>query len=91
MMLEQMLLVHFLSHGSIGSLFSFINIQPVHVLQMTYPKETTIDLNNVELDVKDVENDKTMSLPTQSRKKLIVCCSGIFICYFYYGIIQERM
>lgn len=32
-----------------------------------------------------------MSLPTQSRKKLIVCCSGIFICYFYYGIIQERI
>lgn len=25
------------------------------------------------------------------RKKLIVCFLGIFISYFYYGIIQEKM
>lgn len=55
--------------------------------------------NSVYLNVSGVEENKnegqvneTMSnLPTQSRKKLIICCSGIFICYFYYGIIQERM
>lgn len=58
---------------------------------MIPPKGTTIDLNNVEIGIEDTEKDRNMSLPTQSRKKLIVCCSGIFLCYFYYGIIQERI
>ena len=53
---------------------------------------THVDLSNIELDKNEVQVNQTMpSLPTQSRKKLIVCCSGIFICYFYYGIIQERI
>ena len=53
---------------------------------------THIDLSNIELDNSEAQvNENMPSLPTQSRKKLIVCCSGIFICYFYYGIIQERM
>lgn len=51
-----------------------------------------IDLSNTELDRTEVKASETMpSLPTQSRKKLIVCCAGIFLCYFYYGIVQERM
>lgn len=58
---------------------------------MIPPKGTTINLNNVEIGIEDTEKDRNMSLPTQSRKKLIVCCSGIFLCYFYYGIIQERI
>jgi hypothetical protein len=53
---------------------------------------THIDLSNTELDNNEVQVNKAMpSLPNQSRKKLIVCCTGIFVCYFYYGIIQERM
>ena len=53
---------------------------------------THIDLSSIELDKNEAQVNKDMpSLPTQSRTKLIVCCSGIFICYFYYGIVQERM
>lgn len=26
-----------------------------------------------------------------STRRLIICALGIFICYFYYGIIQEKM
>lgn len=26
-----------------------------------------------------------------SASKLMVCAIGIFVCYFYYGIIQEKM
>lgn len=53
---------------------------------------TPIDISNIELGKKEVQVDQNMpSLPTQSGKKLILCCSGIFICYFYYGIIQERI
>ena len=52
---------------------------------------THIDLSKVELDKDEAQVDENMTLPSQSRKKLIVCCSGIFVCYFYYGIIQERM
>ncbi|XP_046846944.1 solute carrier family 35 member B1-like [Xenia sp. Carnegie-2017] len=55
--------------------------------------------NSVYLNISGVEenknegqvNESMSNLPTQSRKKLIICCSGIFICYFYYGIIQERI
>jgi len=24
-------------------------------------------------------------------QKLIICCSGIFLCYFYYGVLQEKI
>jgi len=27
----------------------------------------------------------------QESHKLIVCCLGIFVCYFYYGILQEKI
>lgn len=26
-----------------------------------------------------------------STSKLLVCALGIFVCYFYYGIVQEKM
>ena len=26
-----------------------------------------------------------------SKPKFALCAVGIFVCYFYYGIIQERM
>ena len=25
------------------------------------------------------------------RNKLLICAAGTFICYFYYGIVQESM
>ena len=34
---------------------------------------------------------KAMGEQSQSTRKLVVCAAGIFICYFYYGILQEKM
>jgi hypothetical protein len=37
-------------------------------------------------------SDKTKDVEmTGSRNKLLICAAGTFICYFYYGIIQESM
>ena len=38
------------------------------------------------------EKSPEMAQPREgSAKALFVCFVGIFICYFYYGILQEKM
>lgn len=38
-----------------------------------------------------LSSESKMAPYVTDRKKLIVCFLGIFISYFYYGIIQEKM
>lgn len=49
----------------------------------------------VDVDVSDVSKVSLLgSIKTcrmQESQKLIFCCLGIFVCYFYYGIVQEKM
>ncbi|GFO02629.1 solute carrier family 35 member b1 [Plakobranchus ocellatus] len=39
----------------------------------------------------EVTNPKALVMGEQSTRKLVVCAAGIFICYFYYGILQEKI
>ena len=39
----------------------------------------------------DVKNMTTIESKSSVNKKLIVYALGIFVSYFYYGIIQEKM
>ena len=41
---------------------------------------------NIE-ETKTREGKKEPIMP----QKLLLCCIGIFVCYFYYGILQEKM
>ena len=36
-------------------------------------------------------NSLNMAVAGQGRKKFIVCAIGVFVSYFYYGILQESM
>lgn len=59
---------------------------------MVIKTECILDVN-----VKSAERKKNghtfsnLNLKMNENQKLIVCCLGIFICYFYYGILQEKM
>lgn len=35
--------------------------------------------------------DTTKMVAGQGRKKFLVCAFGVFVSYFYYGILQETM
>lgn len=35
--------------------------------------------------------DQVIVKPMANNKKLIIYAFGIFICYFYFGILQEKM
>ena len=35
--------------------------------------------------------EKSMAVAGQGRKKFFVCAIGVFVSYFYYGILQESM
>lgn len=41
----------------------------------------------------DTEKEAVKENPQMagSRLKLVICALGIFVCYFYYGILQESM
>ena len=48
--------------------------------------KTSSDRRNKEFSLSNIFN-YNMS----ETQKLIGCCVGIFVCYFYYGILQEKM
>lgn len=37
------------------------------------------------------EKSLSMAVAGQGRKKFFVCAIGVFVSYFYYGILQESM
>lgn len=43
------------------------------------------------VDIQETGVKKTEREPFIMPKKLLLCCVGIFVCYFYYGILQEKM
>lgn len=44
----------------------------------------------VAVDEADVSFREKMA-DEANRTKLLFCAAGIFVCYFYYGILQEKM
>ena len=51
-------------------------------------------VNGTQMITKDLEtgsSDKTMAPYVTNKFKLAVCFLGVFISYFVYGIIQEKM
>ena len=57
--------------------------------------ETNIDIlpltkENIE-NTGNSPNEKNMAVAGQGRKKFFVCAIGVFVSYFYYGILQESM
>lgn len=61
---------------------------------MVIQKEVILDVNPSNLRI-DKTSCKTFfgffALKMNETQKLIACCFGVFICYFYYGILQEKM
>ncbi|XP_046542871.1 solute carrier family 35 member B1-like [Haliotis rubra] len=47
-----------------------------------------IDLS---VSVPQLDNTPTNKMAEAGRFKLFVCAGGIFVCYFYYGILQEKI
>jgi hypothetical protein len=48
-----------------------------------------IGLNN---EVKrEIKGDSANMVAGQSSKKFLLCAVGVFVSYFYYGILQESM
>lgn len=45
------------------------------------------DSENIELEIKD----QPINMSEPSTKKLMICAAGIFCCYFYYGVLQEKI
>lgn len=43
------------------------------------------------VDIQETGVKKTEREPFIMPKKLLLCCVGIFVCYFYYGILQEKI
>ena len=42
-------------------------------------------------DLEAGTSEKNMAPYVTNKKKLAVCFLGVFVSYFYYGIIQEKM
>ena len=57
---------------------------------MVIQKEVLVDLPSPLLREKTSISNLIKNKMTE-KQKLILCCFGIFICYFYYGILQEKM
>ncbi|KAK3729863.1 hypothetical protein RRG08_058178 [Elysia crispata] len=51
----------------------------------------TSDLSHTDKGGDSESNAESKVMGDQSTKKLAVCAAGIFICYFYYGILQEKI
>ncbi|WAR06078.1 S35B1-like protein [Mya arenaria] len=60
----------------------------------SYTKDSdhSVDLHIVSSRSRDIKGDSiNMSVAGQGRKKFLVCALGVFVSYFYYGILQESM
>ena len=57
-------------------------------VKLTKLKKTTCQLKNFSVSSRKYRISwETMD----SRAKFVLCAVGIFVCYFYFGILQERM
>ena len=55
-------------------------------------KDIKVDVSSNFDDDNQTEKGKLSRLfGMDNTKKLIFCCLGIFFCYFYYGVLQEKM
>ncbi|XP_065053377.1 solute carrier family 35 member B1-like [Rhopilema esculentum] len=43
------------------------------------------------VNIEEVKPESSVADEPIMSKKLIFCCVGIFVCYFYYGILQEKI
>lgn len=60
---------------------------------MVIKTEVILDINS-SVDRKNIRATSLqdlLNLKMSEGQKLIGCCVGIFVCYFYYGILQEKM
>lgn len=46
---------------------------------------------NIEMTTQQVEKKAKNITKMNENTKLIVCAVGIFVCYFYFGILQEKI
>ena len=59
---------------------------------MVIKTEVILDINSsVGRKNKESSSSSLFNLKMSENQKLIGCCIGIFVCYFYYGILQEKM
>ena len=59
---------------------------------MVIKTEVILDINSsVDRKNKNSSISNLFNLKMSENKKLIGCCIGIFVCYFYYGVLQEKM
>ena len=59
---------------------------------MVIKTEVILDINSsVGHKNKESSSSSLFNLKMSENQKLIGCCIGIFVCYFYYGILQEKM
>lgn len=52
-------------------------------------EDNEIRSNEINENLDDSKEKKSMA--TESRTTFIVCFIGIFVSYFYYGVLQEKM
>ncbi|XP_057294160.1 solute carrier family 35 member B1-like [Hydractinia symbiolongicarpus] len=58
---------------------------------MVIQKEFFVDINLPIITTKKPSLFEFLNTRMSEIQKLIGCCLGIFICYFYYGILQEKI
>lgn len=46
---------------------------------------------DVVLDVNTYNGETSVTNMAAGRKKFLICAVGVFVSYFYYGILQETM
>lgn len=65
----------------------------VYTQAMTVHAEQGHVLEVTEAEEEDMKEDPEMAMQGSSgnRKQLIICFLGIFVSYFVYGILQEKM
>ncbi|KAK2564803.1 Solute carrier family 35 member B1 [Acropora cervicornis] len=45
----------------------------------------------IAIDVRSSSSDENMTGYVTNKRKLAVCFLGVFISYFYYGVVQEKI
>ena len=53
--------------------------------------ETAVDLGTNRPATRDYKGNSVNMVAGEGSKKFLVCAVGVFISYFYYGILQETM
>lgn len=55
------------------------------------PFETAVDLESKSTSAIESKGNTVNMVAGQGSKKFLVCALGVFVSYFYYGILQETM